>query len=97
MSAFTLCSAASDGRSDDSDDLEQFMSASDLHGYADNPFSASIDEAILANVIVCQTVFRNCEYFRPRFTIFTPTYKTGERIYRTYESLNNQTFDNWEW
>ena len=64
-----------------------------FHIHYDEP----IDEAILANVIVCQTVFRNCEYFRPRFTIFTPTYKTGERIYRTYESLNNQTFDNWEW
>ena len=60
-------------------------------------YEEMIDEAILANVIVCQTVFRNCEYFRPRFTIFTPTYKTGERIYRTYESLKNQTYDNWEW
>ena len=64
-----------------------------FHIHYDEP----IDEAILANVIVCQTVFRNCEYFRPRFTIFTPTYKTGERIYRTYESLKNQTYDNWEW
>ena len=56
-----------------------------------------IDDVILANVIVCQTVFRNTEYFRPRFSIFTPTYQTGERILRTYESLKNQVFDNWEW
>jgi glycosyltransferase involved in cell wall biosynthesis len=56
--------------------------------YADN---------ILANVIVCQSVFRNCKYFRPKFSLFTPTFKTGDRIFRTYESLKNQTFKNWEW
>lgn len=54
-------------------------------------------ENVLANVIVCQTVFRNTDYHRPRFSIFTPTYKTGERIRRTYESLKNQTWTNWEW
>ena len=52
---------------------------------------------VLANIIVCQTVFRNTDYHRPRFSIFTPTYKTGERIKRTYESLKNQTWTNWEW
>lgn len=56
-----------------------------------------IDDSILANVIVCQTVFRHTDYIRPRFSIFTPTYKTGERIKRTYESLRNQTWVNWEW
>jgi glycosyltransferase involved in cell wall biosynthesis len=52
---------------------------------------------VLANIIVCQTVFRSCKVNRPRFSIFTPTYQTGERILRTYEGLKNQTFDNWEW
>lgn len=52
---------------------------------------------ILANDIVCQTVFKSCEVVRPRFSIFTPVYKTGERIRRTYESLKNQTLTNWEW
>jgi glycosyltransferase involved in cell wall biosynthesis len=56
-----------------------------------------IPEVILANVIVCQTVFRHTEYIRPRFSIFTPAYNTKERIRRTYESLRNQTFINWEW
>lgn len=56
-----------------------------------------LPDVILANVVTCQTVFRNTTYYRPRFSIFTPTYKTGERIFRTYESLKNQTFDNWEW
>jgi hypothetical protein len=60
-------------------------------------FDDLIDDSILANVIVCQTVFRHTEYQRPRFSIFTPTYKTGERIIRTYEGLAKQTFKNWEW
>ena len=52
---------------------------------------------VLANIITCQSVFIGTTYFRPRFSIFTPTYQTGERIRRTYESLANQTFGNWEW
>lgn len=52
---------------------------------------------ILANDIVCQATFRNCQNLQPKFSIFTPTYNTGERIYRTYESLKKQTFDDWEW
>jgi glycosyltransferase involved in cell wall biosynthesis len=30
-------------------------------------------------------------------TVFTPTYKTGERIYRPFLSLKEQTYNNWEW
>jgi glycosyltransferase involved in cell wall biosynthesis len=56
-----------------------------------------ISDSILANDIVCQTVFKSCEVIRPRFSIFTPTYNTGERIHRTYQSLKNQTHQNWEW
>ena len=52
---------------------------------------------ILANIVVCQTVFKSCEVIRPRFSIFTPTYQTGERIRRTYEGLKNQVLTNWEW
>lgn len=52
---------------------------------------------VLANVIVCQSVFRSCQMHRPRFSIFTPCYKTGERILRTYEGLRNQVWTNWEW
>ncbi len=33
----------------------------------------------------------------PLVTIFTPTYKTGERIHRPYHSLKEQTYTNWEW
>lgn len=28
---------------------------------------------------------------------FTPTYNTGVRLYETYKSLVNQTYNNWEW
>lgn len=30
-------------------------------------------------------------------SVFTPIYNTGSILYRTYESLKNQTYDNWEW
>ena len=56
-----------------------------------------LSDNVLANIIVCQSVFRNCSYYRPQFSIFTPTFKTGERIIRTYKSLKEQTFTDWEW
>lgn len=28
---------------------------------------------------------------------FTPIYNTGEKLFNTYQSLLNQTYDNWEW
>jgi len=52
---------------------------------------------VLANDVVCQSTFRNCQNVTPKFSVFTPTYNTGEKIYRTYESLKNQTLDDWEW
>jgi glycosyltransferase involved in cell wall biosynthesis len=33
----------------------------------------------------------------PLVTVFTPTYRTGERIHRPYQSLREQTYNNWEW
>lgn len=60
-------------------------------------YDEALPDNVLANVVVCQSVFRHCDVVRPRFSIFTPVYKTGERIKRTYESLVNQSFDNWEW
>ena len=64
-----------------------------IHRHYDEPL---IDN-VLANIIVCQTVFTSCEVIRPRFSIFTPVYKTGERIRRTYQSLKEQIWTNWEW
>lgn len=42
-----------------------------------------------------QNVFGNSEF--PYFTVFTGAYRTGERLYRTYEGIKNQTYPNWEW
>jgi len=33
----------------------------------------------------------------PLVSVFTPTFHTGARIQRPYESLRAQTYDNWEW
>jgi glycosyltransferase involved in cell wall biosynthesis len=33
----------------------------------------------------------------PLVTVFTPAYKTGEKIYRPFLSLKEQTYANWEW
>ncbi len=33
----------------------------------------------------------------PLVTVFTPAYKTGERIRRPFQSLREQTYTNWEW
>jgi len=33
----------------------------------------------------------------PLVTVFTPTYKTGAKIYRSFLSLKGQTYTNWEW
>lgn len=52
---------------------------------------------ILANDVVCQSTFINCINYRPKFSVFTPTYNTKEKILRTYESLKKQTFNDWEW
>lgn len=33
----------------------------------------------------------------PLISFFTPVYNTGEKLFRTYESVSNQTYTNWEW
>jgi glycosyltransferase involved in cell wall biosynthesis len=33
----------------------------------------------------------------PLISFFTPIYNTGEKLWRTYESLRTQTYNNWEW
>jgi glycosyltransferase involved in cell wall biosynthesis len=68
-------------------------------------FQFPANDVILANDIVCQSTFWSCKSIKevygdketPLFSIFTGAYKTNERIFRTYESLKNQTYPNWEW
>jgi len=64
-----------------------------IHLHFDEP----LNDYELANEIVKNAVYKSCEVQRPRFSIFTPVYKTGERIKRTYKSLQNQKWTNWEW
>jgi glycosyltransferase involved in cell wall biosynthesis len=55
---------------------------------------------VLTNDIVCQSVFRASRMLeeKPYFSIFTPTYNTPESaIRRAYNSLVDQTYQNWEW
>lgn len=33
----------------------------------------------------------------PLISFFTPIYNTGQKLIRTYQSLRNQTYTNWEW
>lgn len=33
----------------------------------------------------------------PLVSLVTPTYNSGDRIVRAYNSIKNQTYDNWEW
>jgi len=33
----------------------------------------------------------------PLISFFTPIYNTGNKLLRTYDSLKNQTYKNWEW
>jgi O-antigen biosynthesis protein len=33
----------------------------------------------------------------PLISVFTPAYRTGEKIYRPFRSLKEQTYPNWEW
>lgn len=60
---------------------------------------------VLANLIaikatewacsVTQAVYENTD--KPFFSVFTGAFNTGEKLYRTYESLVNQIYPNWEW
>jgi glycosyltransferase involved in cell wall biosynthesis len=67
-------------------------------------FSIPTDQELANDVVVYATqwacnsldhVFNNSE--TPYFSVFTGAYKTGDRLYRTYEGIKNQTYLNWEW
>jgi len=60
-------------------------------------FKDMLGDYELANKICELAINTNLIFPRPRFSVFTPVYKTGERIRRTYESLKNQIWTNWEW
>jgi glycosyltransferase involved in cell wall biosynthesis len=55
-------------------------------------------DSIGATVLACyigNATNPPCVY--PLVTVFTPTYRTGNKILRPYNSLISQTYNNWEW
>jgi len=55
--------------------------------------SRDIDGDIIYNEYVSNAL----KDINPKISIFTPAHNTFEKFYRTYESVMNQSFDNWEW
>ena len=63
-----------------------------IFSYASQP-----SDQELANFILTKTVESECSPYEPAFSIFTPAFKTGEKILRTYKSLVDQDYADWEW
>ena len=55
------------------------------------------DPDTLANDVVVKTVDVRTNPHIPLFSIFTPAFKTGERIFRTYQGIVDQSETDWEW
>lgn len=56
---------------------------------------ASVARAILDCFVTNATSTRFAE--QPLISVFTPTYKTGDKIERPFRSLLAQSYSNWEW
>jgi len=76
------------------------MISSKIHHY-----TGVMPDNVIANVVVCESTFWACGSEKkvykneetPIMSVFTPSYMTNERIFRTYKSLSEQTYVNWEW
>ena len=60
-------------------------------------YSESPSDQELANFILSKTVEFECSPYEPAFSVFTPAFKTGDKILRTYKGLAEQTCVDWEW
>ena len=60
-------------------------------------YSESPSDQELANFILSKTVEFECSPYEPTFSVFTPAFKTGDKILRTYKGLAEQTYVDWEW
>jgi glycosyltransferase involved in cell wall biosynthesis len=56
-----------------------------------------LDDQELANFILEKSVKISCDPPKPKFSVFTPAFKTEDIILKTYSSLKEQTEKNWEW
>ncbi len=54
---------------------------------------------LAAGIMECYLSYATRQRFPqiPLVSVFTPAYRSGERILRLYRSLTAQTYDNWEW
>lgn len=66
-----------------------------FEGAAEANDPARVADAIMATFITNATTRRFPDH--PLVSVFTPTYKTGERIMRPFKSLIAQSYTNWEW
>ena len=57
-------------------------------------YNKILSDEDFANQIVVNSIALYTKPIRPRFSVFTPTYKTRDRIFRTYEGLKNQVYTN---
>ena len=55
------------------------------------------DDTELCNLILRKYTECCCSPYRPKFSIFTPTYMTGEDLFSVYNSVKEQTLNDWEW
>ena len=67
-------------------------------------FDNRLSDDDLANEVARLSTIWSCKSTKlygskenPLFSVFTGTYKTGNRIFRAYDGLKNQTYRNWEW
>lgn len=59
-----------------------------------NEFDNSIGES---SYLCATNYILSSDDSNPLVSIFTPIYNTGEKLRRTYESIKNQSYTNWEW
>lgn len=62
-------------------------------------FNSKDDSKIGNSSYLCANNFILSEYDTntPLISFFSPIYKTGDKLWRTYESIKNQIYTNWEW
>jgi glycosyltransferase involved in cell wall biosynthesis len=58
-----------------------------------------VSDVLGESAYLCSTNFildQHCKT-NPLISFFTPIYNTGKKLLRTFESVKNQTYQNWEW
>ena len=61
--------------------------------------SEKVSDGIGDSTYQCATNYILDQHYpqNPLVSFFTPIYNTGLKLWRTYESVKNQTYTNWEW